>query len=152
VVGLNPLLIGVGDFVVEPDECASGCPSGEERRLPVKSTLELVVIGEFDDGQVGETESGRDQVVGVGHPGRCPYQLTPQRQQTVPVRGVEPVQQRLPDTSSTGPAALAGPAADSADRARNGISVPSTSRNTIGSRVWPAIIGRIYLQPLTKLT
>jgi hypothetical protein len=24
IVGLNPLLIGVGDFVVEPDECAPG--------------------------------------------------------------------------------------------------------------------------------
>jgi hypothetical protein len=50
VVGLNPLLVGVGDFVAEPGEGAPGRPSVKECRLPVQPALGLVVIGEFDDG------------------------------------------------------------------------------------------------------
>ena len=94
MVGLNPSPVGVGDFVVEPDERLPGCPSGEERRLPVQPALGLV-IGELDDGQFRQTESRRDEVVRVGHPGRCPCQLASQGQQLAPVRRVEPIQQRI---------------------------------------------------------
>jgi len=51
--GLEPMLVGVGDFVAEPGEGAPGRPSVKECRLPVQPALGLVVIGEFDDGGLG---------------------------------------------------------------------------------------------------
>lgn len=45
--------------------------------------------GKLDDGQLRQTESRRDEVVRVGHPGRCPSQLTSQGQQLAPVGSLD---------------------------------------------------------------
>jgi hypothetical protein len=95
ILGSNPSPVGVGYFVVEPDERAPGCLSGEERRLPVQPMLGLAVFRELDDGQLRQTESRSDEVVRVRHPGRRPDQPASQGQQPAPVRRVEPTQQRI---------------------------------------------------------
>jgi hypothetical protein len=58
VVGLNPSPVGVSDFVVEPDERAPGCPSGEGLRRPVQLALGLIVVGNSTTASFGRPSRG----------------------------------------------------------------------------------------------
>lgn len=96
VVGVDPDSIGVGEFVVQPEEGAGGGVGYEGRGLPVDAEgLVSGGVGPVDYREGGEAEPWGDAVVGVVHPGGCPDQVAAEAHEPRAVRWIDAVEQRV---------------------------------------------------------
>jgi hypothetical protein len=81
MVGQHPRSIGVGDFIINPDECAPGCPVDEGAGLPMQAGALVVLIrlGRLwpdHNFQLRQTYPRGDAVVRISHPCGGPDQIT----------------------------------------------------------------------------
>lgn len=100
MMGSDPRPIGIGDLVVDPGERASRSPFDKGTGLPVQSVPLVLVIdlGRLrpdHQGQLRQTYAGRDALVRVRHPCRCPDHLARECRQPGAVLGIDPGQKRI---------------------------------------------------------